>query len=593
MKLSDYVADFLARQGIRHAFAITGGASLHLIHSIGEHPGIDFICPQHEQAGAMAADAYSRVTGNLGVAIATSGPGATNLITGICCAFYDSVPALFLTGQVATFRFKGDTGVRQVGFQETDTVGMCQYITKYAVLVRDPQRIRYELEKACYLAKSGRPGPVLVDIPDDLQRGEVDETKLVGFTPPALPDRRQELNEKLEAMVRLLAAAHRPVLALGWGVRLAKADAETRQLAEQLRFPVVTTWAVADFLPHDHPLAVGAWGTHGTRHANFTIQNADLVLSIGSRLDTKATGSPPSTFAREAKKIIVDIDGAELNKFARYGLHADLLVQADAREFVMALSERLRGQDRPDYKAWWKRVEGWKQRYPVCPASFYKEVSVNPYVFVKELSRAIPEGATIFVDTGCAIAWMMQGFEFKEGQRLFHDFNNTAMGYALPASIGSSIALGGKPVICVTGDGSLQMNIQELITVLRHKLPIKIFLLNNHGHSMVQQTQEQWLGGKFYATSVEGGLAFPDFVKVAAAYGFPTSHAETNAELPAKIAEAWQANGPFFCNVEIPSDYRVVPQVRYGRALEDSEPLLDREEFLENMIVRPDPASLK
>lgn len=593
MKLSDYIADFLAKQGIRHAFVVSGGASLHLIHSIAEHPGIQHICPQHEQAGAMAADAYSRVTGNLGVAVATSGPGATNLITGICCAYYDSVPVIFLTGQVATFRFKGDTGVRQIGFQETDTVEMCRSITKYAVMITDPQQIRYELEKACFLAKAGRPGPVLVDVPDDIQRCEIDPAGLREFRPPAddralRPD--EDLVDKCLAMVR---NAQRPVLALGWGVRLARAESEILRLIELLGFPVVTTWAVTDLLPAAHPLAVGAWGTHGSRYANFTIQNSDLVLAIGTRLDTKATGSPPSAFAREAKKIIVDVDPAELNKFARFGLKADLLIPADAREFVSLLNRKLGDRPLPRRELWLQRIRGWREKYTVCPPAFFEEEEVNPYVFVKALSRQLSAGETIFVDTGCAIAWMLQGFDFKEGQRLFHDFNNTAMGYALPASVGASLALGGKTVVCVTGDGSLQMNLQELITVLRHNLPIKIFLLNNHGHTMVQQTQEQWFGGKYVATSVEGGLAFPDFVAVAKAYGFPTFSIARNSELPGVIESALRHPGPVFCNIEVPARHRVSPQVRFGRMLEDGDPLLSRGEFLENMLVKPEPSSLK
>lgn len=541
----------------------------------------------------MAADAYARVTGNLGAAVATSGPGATNLITGICCAYYDSVPVLFITGQVATFRFKGDTGVRQIGFQETDTVEMCKYVTKYAVMVKDPLRIRYELEKACHIAKSGRPGPVLVDIPDDLQRSNVNPDELEPFTPPVESKDASLLQKQVDSCLAMLQTAHRPVLALGWGIRLAKAEKETRALVERLGFPVVTTWAVTDFLPSRHPLAVGSWGTHGTRFANFTIQNADLVLAVGTRLDTKATGSPPATFAREAKKIVVDVDRAELDKFARFGLQPDLLIAADAKEFVSLLSRCLEGVSLPAIKPWLGRVTEWKEKYPACLGKYYEEIPVNPYVFVKSLSQQLVEEDVIFVDTGCSIAWMLQGFEFKEGQRLFHDFNNTAMGYGLPASIGASLALGNRKVVCVTGDGSLQMNIQELITVLRHKLPIKIFLLNNHGHSMVQQTQEQWLGGKHVATSIDGGLAFPDFVAVARAYGYSTITITQNAELPEKIAAALKTDGPVFCHVEIKSEHRVIPQVKFGRALEDMDPALDRREFLQNMIVKPDPASLQ
>ena len=298
MKLSDYVASFLAAQGIRHVFAIAGGASLHLMHSIAKTPGISYVCPQHEQAGAMAADAYSRVTGNLGAAVATSGPGATNMITGACCAYYDSVPVIYITGQVSTFRLKRDTGVRQMGFQETDVVAMYRPITKYAVMVEDPQRIRYELEKACSLARSGRPGPVLVDLPDDIQRREIDPDTLPAFTPAPEKTFASPTADQLEHCLDLLKKAHRPVVVLGWGVRLSKAEAEAREMIEALGFPVVLTWAVLDMLPSAHPLNVGPFGTHGTRYGNFTVQNADLLMAIGARLDTERLAATPHSLAK-------------------------------------------------------------------------------------------------------------------------------------------------------------------------------------------------------------------------------------------------------------------------------------------------------
>jgi len=594
MKLSDAVAAFLAEQGIRHVFAISGGASLHLIHSIAETPGTGFVCPQHEQAGAMAADGYARVTGGLGCAVATSGPGATNLITGICSSYYDSVPVLYLTGQVATFRSKGDTGVRQIGFQETDTVDICRTITKYAVTVRDPYRVRYELQKAVAIAKAGRPGPVLVDIPDDLQRMDIDPAKLIDYVPepdvaaaPAVPA------AVIEQCLAAVQAAQRPVLVYGWGIHLARAEAEARELAHLLGVPVAMTWAGLDLLPHDDPLAIGGFGTHGVRYANFAVQNADLVLSIGSRLDTKATGSPPSTFARGARVIMVDIDPTEINKFKRLGLNLHLGIAADAGALLRALVAQARGRRWPDFTPWRDRVRAWRERYPACRPEYAKEAGVNPYWLVKQLAHACAENEIIFSDTGCALAWMMQGFEFKAGQRFYHAFNNTPMGYGLPGAIGACFARPGRRVICVGGDGSLQMNIQELITVIHHRLPVKILLINNHGHSMVQQTQEMWLKGRYYATSVEGGLAFPDFVAVARAYGFPAETVDRNADLPAKLAAALAGDGPYFLNVEVDSRHRVVPQVKYGRPNEDADPLLDRAEFLENMIVPPLPVSLK
>lgn len=593
MKLSDYVAGFLAKQGVRHVFVTSGGAAVHLIQSVEDTPGISYVCSQHEQANAMAADAYSRVTGGLGAAISTSGPGATNMLTGVCGAYYDSVPVIYIAGQVSTFRAKGDLGVRQMGFQETDTVDVFRPVTKYAVRIEDPKDIRYELEKACYLAKTGRPGPVLIDIPDNLQREQINHDELRAFI-PELPSAGSgkigggELNHCIE----LLEKAKRPVVVLGWGVRLAKADREVSEFIDKLGFPVVPTWAVADILPAEHPLLVGTFGSHGTRYANFAVQNADLVLSVGARLDTRATGSPMTTFAREAKIIVVDIDGPELRKFGKFGMDTSLLINADAKEFLGKINPRISEITGQDLTDWLSRIAVWKRKYPICPPEFYEQEDVNPYVFVKTLSRESAEGDVIFVDTGCTLAWMMQAFDFKTDQRLYHDWNNTAMGWALPASIGACFALDKRPIICVTGDGSLQMNIQELATVIRHRLPIKIFLVNNRGYGMIQQTQEQWLEARYLASTIEGGLAFPDFIRVAEAYGFKTVIISRNQELSERIRSVLDYEGPVFCSVEIRPEHRVIPQAMFGRPNEDAEPLLNREEFLENMIVKPMEVSL-
>lgn len=591
MKLSDYVAGFLARQGVRHAFAITGGASLHLIDSIARTPSIDYVCPQHEQAGAMAADAYARATGNLGCAIATSGPGATNLITGIICSWFDSVPVLYLTGQVTTFRLKGDTGVRQMGFQETDIVEMCRPVTKSSVMLRDWRKIRYELEKAVHVAKTGRPGPVLVDIPDDLQRMQIDEQDLEPFASGPVEPRLAPAAADLDRLIAYLNGARRPVIIAGWGIRLAGAEADAMTLFERLGVPVLPTWPMLDLFPATHPLLVGAFGTHGTRYGNFTVQNADLVLAIGARLDTREAGSPYSEFARAARKIVVDIDRAELRKLPAFGMNVEMLIHADAGEFVRALARRVGRRSTPDLAEWHARIHGWRERYPICAPAYYDQRDTNPYVFMQHLSEICPPGEPLALDTGCALAWTCQSFRFKERQRLFHAFNTTAMGYALPAAIGISFARGKGPVTCIAGDGSLQMNIQELATVIRHRLPIRILLINNHGYSMVQQTQEQWLDGRYAATTVESGLAFPDWVKVAEAYGFRTVSIERNDQIEARLGEVYAHAGPVFCNVEIDSRHRVIPQVKFGRPIEDCEPLLARPEFFENMIVEPAPVS--
>ena len=591
MKLADYVADFLARQGIRHVFAVTGGASLHLIEAIANHPGIDYICPHHEQAGAMAADGYARATGNLGAALATSGPGGTNMITGICCAWYDSVPVLYLTGQVSTFRFKGASGVRQLGFQETDIVGICKSITKYAVTVSDPGAIRYELEKAAWIAREGRPGPVLIDIPDNLQREDVQPEKLAGFTPPGVAGAADAASGSLAAAVakclEWIGRAERPLVVLGWGVHLARAEEQALAFVEYLGLPVNPTWGAGDIIAESHPLRCGTFGTHGTRFGNFSIQNADLLISIGSRLDTHMIGSPFSDFCRGGRKVMVDIDATEIGKFAQFDLHIDLPIVADAKVFLSEAIRQSATRKAKDIAPWRARIADWKLRYAEIQPSYFKSDTLNPYVFVKALSDAAAEGEILVVDTGCGVAWMSQAFQFKSGQRFFSAFNNTPMGHGLPAAIGACLALGRKRIICVTGDGGLMMNIQELNTVLYHRLPVKLFVLNNHGYSMIQQTQDQWLNSKYEASSEAGGLGFPDFHKLAAGLGFDTLTIRSNQEAGPKIRAFLDAPGPGFCNLELRPEERVLPQVKYGRPIEDAEPLLPREEFLANMIVEP------
>ncbi len=583
MKLTDYVAQVLRKEGVKHVFAISGGASLHLIHSVARTGGMEVICPGHEQAGAMAADGYARATGGLGVAMSTSGPGATNMITGVCSAYYDSVPVIFITGQVATFRMKGHTNVRQVGFQETATVEMYRPITKYAILITDERRIRYELEKAIFLARSGRPGPVVLDIPDDIQRREINPGELPSFTPSV---EKKKAPVDVARSINYLRQAKRPVVVFGWGIHLAGAEKEAISLLETLGFPAALTWGAGDLLPESHPLRIGTFGTHGTRFANFAVQNADMILSIGSRLDTKSTGSPPNTFAREAKKIVIDIDPYELKKFKKFGLKVDVRISGDAKELLKAFQKHAARLPKNDISPWLRRIAAWKKKYPMCPPAYYKEKGVNPYVFVEELSRYTRQNEVMVIDTGCTVAWMMQGFSFKKGQRLYHDWNNTAMGWALPASIGVSLALNKKSIICVTGDGSLQMNLQELSTLLKHKLPIKIFVLNNHGYSMIQQTQDQWFNSAYLASSEGGGLAFPDFAKIASSFGFKTITIKKNRELSGGVKKVLAMRGPVFCNIEINPKHRVIPQVKFGRPLEDPEPLLARKEFNDNMMVK-------
>lgn len=423
-KVSDWIARFLAEQGIGHAFVVVGGASLHLIDSIGQADGIEYVCPAHEQGGAMAADAYARATGGLGCAIATSGPGATNLLTGIISSWFDSIPVLYLTGQVTTFRLKRDTGVRQMGFQETDIVQIARPVTKYATLVEDWRFVRHELEKAVAIARSGRPGPVLVDIPDDIQRMTIDPDEFVPYVPPESEPLPAAGADQLAAIVSSLEAAERPVAILGYGVRLARAERVALELVERLGIPVLLTWPAGDMIPGAHPLVVGAFGTHGTRHANFALQNADCVLAIGARLDTREAGSPYSEFARGAAKHVVDIDPAELGKLPAFGMEVDTLVHADAGVFIRQLLATV-GVEPLMIGDWHDRIGKWRARYPVCPPSYRLERGVNPYVFVEALAAWSEPGEMITSDTGVCARLDVPGLHLQAGAasppRVQHD----------------------------------------------------------------------------------------------------------------------------------------------------------------------------
>tara|TARA_Y100001968_G_scaffold310655_1_gene331826 strand:- start:924 stop:2723 length:1800 start_codon:yes stop_codon:yes gene_type:complete len=590
IKLSDYVANFLAQQEIKKVFAISGGASLHLIHSVADHPGIDYICTHHEQGASMAADGYSRCSGNIGVAMATSGPGATNLITGICCSYYDSVPLLLITGQVSTFRMTADTGVRQIGFQETPIQSIVKEITKYSVQISNPMDIRYELEKALFIAKSERPGPVLIDIPDNLQRELIDSSQLRSYFKDIR--NKEEISypsfiDVKEEFIKYINESQRPIIIAGWGIHLSKTEEQFIELIETLNIPVALTWGASDLIPFDHKLYVGTFGTHGMRHANFAVQNADLILSFGSRLDTKSTGSPINTFAREARKIVVDIDPSELKKFNKFGLSMDLLIQQDLRDIFPQIYNNIDSISLTGNKKWLGKIEFWNENLNIeekisCPDGY-----IDPYKFFNILSNLVKNDSNFFIDTGCSIAWSMQVLRIKPEQRVFHDFNNTAMGWALPASIGGYFADSKKNLICIIGDGSFMMTLQELATIKHHAIPIKIILINNSGYSMIKQTQDQWLSSNYVASSVEGGLSFPVYENIAKAFSLNYIQINNNNELENDLKLALNNEGPSLINVIVPPEARVIPQVKFGRPNEDMEPLLPRSIFIKEMITKP------
>jgi len=586
MKLSDYVVDFLARRGVTHVFGMSGGAIVHVFDSVARHPDIDYVCSQHEQSAAMSADGFARVTGRLGVAVTTSGPGATNLLTGTCCSYYDSVPTLMLTGQVSTHRLKGDRPVRQVGFQETDVISIFGTVTKLAVQIRDPKTIRYYLEKAYHTAFEGRPGPVLIDLPDDLQRAEIDPETLEGFIPPPSPD--ISLVDELRKLRSDLEKATRPVLVLGGGLSTPRVGPELIRALELLDVPVLLTWAGLDLLPRTHPLWVGPFGVYGPRVGNYAVQNADLIVALGTRLSQNITGGILNTFAPEAKIVMVDVDPGEMAKFDGRGITVAGRIAARASDFLREAENVFAGWRCPGWTEWKEKIARWRETLPNDrpAAPSHGARFVDACRFVEQLAEAVPEGEPIFVDTGGNLTWTCNGFSVRPGQRLISAWNNTPMGYALPAAIGAAAADSSRPVTCIIGDGGLMLCLGELSTLVRHRYPIRVVLFNNHGHGIQKQTLETWLGGRYAGVHPESGLAFPDFEPLAQAFGFKVVTVSSHEAAPDLLFRAYAEPGPVFINVEIDPAQKLHPVLKFGAALENQMPAMPPERIAAEMIVQ-------
>lgn len=596
MKLTDYLAQYLVDKGIKKVFLLTGGACAHIVDSLGKNPDIEYVCMQHEQAAAMAADAYSRVTKNLGVAIATSGPGATNLITGVCCSYFDSIPTLMITGQVNLWETKGDKKARQIGFQETDIIDIVRSITKFAVLVKDPDKIKYYLDKAIYIAKSGRPGPVWLDIPMNIQHAEINPKELENFNPKDLKPELKALPTYItKGVVDKIIKSKRPVIIAGAGIKLSQAENELFQLLSMLKIPIVSSWSGIDILPYDHPLYIGQIGVYGNRAANFTVQNSDLLLSLGSRLDTRQTGGQPKTFAREAVKIVVDIDSSELNK---EWVAADIPVHANVKDFLIELNSAISmNQDFPNFSDWHSICLKWKERYPaILPKYNSQKGSVNPYIFIKALSKKLPKNSTITIDNGGISVWSIQSLRLKKGQRVITAFGHAPMGYALPAAIGVAFAEPTSNIICIIGDGGLQLTIQELQTIKNYKLPIKIFILNNNSYGIIKQFQEVYFEGRYEATVKKTGYTAPDFLKIARAYGIVAERITSHAQIDKELNKILSAKEPVICDIRLDEAQKLIPKLiairtpdgKYiSKPIEDMAPLLPRDEFKANMIIAP------
>lgn len=589
MKLSDYVIDFLVNRGVTHVFGMSGGAAVHLFDSAARNPKMDYVCSQHEQSAALSADGYARVTGRMGVAITTSGPGATNLLTGTCCSYFDSVPTLMLTGQVATHRLKGDRAIRQLGFQETDVLSIFGSVTKHTSQVRDPRQIRRHLEEAWYWAFEGRPGSVLVDLPDDLQRAEIDPDSLEAFVPPAPYASAGQLNADLDALMKLVEKARRPVLVLGGGLNTPRSGPELDALVERLGFPVALTWAALDLMAHDHPLRVGAFGVYGPRLGNFAIQNADLLVCLGTRLSQNVTGGLLDTFAREANIVMVDAARGELDKFDGRGIDIDLKIEARLDRFVPAWLARLGNAPQRQHADWHSRIQHWRATLPNDrPAPPKADAGfVDAYDFVDRLSGVLPDDELIFVDTGGNLTWTCNGLRAKRRQRLMSAWNNTPMGYALPAAIGAAMASQKAGITCIIGDGGLMICLAELSTLVEQKIPIKVLVFNNHGHGIQKQTLETWLGGRYVGVNGPSGLSFPKIGPVAQAMGLKVVDIASTDDIASRLREVYATPGPVLANVEINPDQKLYPVLKFGAPLEDQLPAMDPRTIAREMVIAP------
>ena len=578
MKLSDYVINFLIKNDIKYVFEVAGGSLAHLLDSIYGRNDFSSISMHHETAAAFAAEGYARVSGNIGVAMATSGPGATNLITGIGSSFFDSIPCLFITGQVNTYEFKFSKPVRQVGFQETDIVNIVKPIVKDALLIKNPDKIKYYLEKLIFTAKSGRPGPVLIDIPLDIQRAEIELKNLLPFH--KVPSNKKVIDNKvIDEIISVIKKSIRPVILIGGGIRSSKAQDELFKFVKKTGMPVVTSLMGVDAFPHDDELFAGMLGSYGNRYANLTIANSDLVLALGTRLDTRQTGTKPETFARNATIIHVDIDLNELNS----KVHADFPVNCDLKLFLSLLNTHdIDFIDKSKLKPWKNQIKQYKKRYPSFEIPDDKG-NINPNYFFNKLSGHLPDNAIICADIGQNQMWAAQSLKIKKHQRFITQGGMGAMGSALPMAIGASFAEPGKPIIVITGDGGFQLNIQELQTVYHHKLNIKIILLNNNGYGMVRQFQEQYFNSRLQSTVI--GYSSPDFQEVVSAYKISSNKIIDNDEIDENLKELFNNKKAKFLEVSVIPDYKALPKLSVGRPVEDQEPLLSRDELKSNMLI--------
>lgn len=595
MRLADYLMSRLAEAGAQHVFTLPGGGAMYLNDALACECRLVPVPCHHEQACGIAAEAWGRTRGGFGTALVTSGPGATNILTPVTGAWIESLPLLVVSGQVKRGDLINGRPLRQGGVQEVDIISMVRPVTKYAVTIEDPQQILYHFEKALYEMRSGRPGPVWLDIPLDVQATQIDPNALQGFTPP---DKQGESwEEALDRIVALLGQAERPLILAGHGVRISGAAADFRHMVEALGVPAVLTWNALDLLPFEHPLNVGRPGVVALRAPNFAVQNCDLLISIGSRLDNVITAYNPRKFARAAKKVVVDIDPNELHRIDMDGAER---IAVDAGDFLRKFTVAAQPVACSD---WVSRCASWKRRYPVNDGiPFPSSGPISHYHFISALSDAIPTNTLVSTgSSGLAIEVFYTVFRNKQGQRVFLTSGLGSMGYGLPAAIGACYGNGSKQMVAVESDGSLQLNVQELGTLAAQRLPITLFIMNNAGYASIRSSQRNYFQGRYLGTGPESGLMLPDLERLASTWGLPYACISDAENLPGQLAAVLAIKGPCLVDVRLPANETLAPKCAalpqpdgsmLSMPLEDMSPLLELEVLQAEMIEPLTTASL-
>lgn len=591
MNVADYIFKFLSDKGTDEVFMVSGGQAMYLIDALYKNGKFNVICTHHEQTAGMSADAYGRISGKPSVALVTAGPGAVNVINGVVGGWTDSSPMIVISGQsnLANVKYQEKTGIRQHGVQGINIKPLVESVTKYFVTIDDPAKILTYLETAYYLCTKGRPGPVWLDVPLDVQRAEVPENLISEFKISDEVHVNDNVDVQVNQVIKMLNNSKRPVLLVGQGVRLAGAILEFNNLISKLKIPILTARLGLDLIESDNDLYVGRPGTYGERSAHFAIQNSDLLITVGCRLTTSLIGHNAKDFARNAKKIVVDIDRAELDK---PGLEIDIKILTDAKVFFESLLKKAANFESLKFDSWLNRCHEWKAKYPVVQSSYKNEVPVNSYYFTDRLSKLSSSSEVILVDTGSCFHVASQTWKIKKGQRFLTTGGISSMGYWV-AGIGACRANNGQKTIVITGDGSLQMNIQEFATIKHNNLPIKVFIFNNNGYLLIRHTQKNFMEGRMLGEGPESGVWCPDSLEIAKAYGIKGVRIEKIDDLDKKIEEVLNFDGPVICDVMTPEWQLLIPRVAsekdangnlVQKPYEDMFPYLDRDELAKNMI---------